>query len=55
MIEVAADGFLGPATDSQLPGAIFGTEYAGAGAKAAAIATTFGADGGYVVYASQCR
>jgi hypothetical protein len=55
MIEVAADGFLGSASDSQLPGAIFGTEYAGAGAKAAAIATSFGADGGYVVYASQCR
>jgi hypothetical protein len=54
-LEVTVDGAAGVPVTSLLPGAIFGTEYAGAGTRAAAIATSFGPDGGYVVRASQCR
>lgn len=54
-LEVTVDGVVGAPVSSALPGAIFGTEYAGAGTRAAAIATTLAPDGGYIIRASQCR
>ncbi|MBL8920385.1 MAG: hypothetical protein JNJ54_16075 [Myxococcaceae bacterium] len=54
-LEVTVDGVVGAPTPSALPGAVFGTEYAGAGTRAAAIATNFAPDGGYLIRASQCR
>lgn len=54
-LEVTVDGVVGAPVSSALPGAIFGTEYAGAGTRGAAIATSFAPDGGYLIRASQCR
>lgn len=54
-IEVSADGSVGTAHAADLPGYVFGTEYAGAGRFAAAIETRIGADGGYLVFGQQCR
>ncbi|MFT3711798.1 MAG: hypothetical protein QM817_29520 [Archangium sp.] len=54
-IEFAADGYVSALRDTPLSGATFGTEFAGQGSKAAAISTATGLDGGYVIYASQCR
>lgn len=55
MLEVTVDGATGASFESELSGATYGTEYAAGGAKAAAIAIEFAADGGYLLRAAQCR
>lgn len=55
LLELTVEGVVGAPIANVSPAYVSGTEYAGAGSRAAAIAIRFAPDGGYLVRGSQCR